>query len=191
MLIEELVKLLSLEEVNDEEELEIIRYGLQHLFYNIVGIGTIILFGGAFGMLVEAFIMTLSVFPLRKYAGGFHANSPRSCYMFSCAIVLLGFVIAKKSFLYISALIVLSICSVLIIFFFAPIDCKNRRLDNLEKIEYEIRTKQILCMESRFCRILCIFKLISLELLFLNLHFGICIGAKMCLWEGRNERKKS
>ena len=148
MFQEELVQLLSLAGVHEDEEIEIVRYGLQHLFYNVLGMGTILLSGSAFGMFIEAVVMALSIFPLRKYAGGFHADSPRRCYMLSSAIVLLGFVIAKTSFPYVSAYTALSICAAFIILIFAPVECKNKRLDDLEKVEYKRKTRQIMCVEA-------------------------------------------
>lgn len=132
----------------NEDEIEIVNYGIVHLIMNLVGVGTILIIGSVFEKSLEAFTMALAIFPLRKYAGGFHAESSRRCYLLSSGIVVLCFRVMNQICMKSSILIILSMCSILSILFLSPVECKNKRLDHLEKIEYKKRVFQVMSIEG-------------------------------------------
>lgn len=147
MFDQKLIELLEVIGVTDKEEIEIVKYGFQHLFLNLLGICSILIIGKIMGMLLEAFAMAVAIFPLRKYAGGMHAKSQQKCYLLSCALVTLGFFTAKWIGSYIFIVFTISVCAVLTILFLAPVDSSNKILDELEKKEYKQKVVQVVCVE--------------------------------------------
>ena len=57
------------------EELEVVEYGIDSLFDNLWGLAVTLMVGFVFRFFWGSFLLWLFVFPLRKYAGGFHAKT--------------------------------------------------------------------------------------------------------------------
>lgn len=76
-----------------EDETNIITYGLENLIGNIVGILVTLVMGAFFHHILDSFMVWLLAFPLRKYAGGFHAKTRGRCLITSITMILISFVI--------------------------------------------------------------------------------------------------
>lgn len=108
-----------------EEKEEIIRYGLDR----IKSICT---------MTFVTLLMLVCFIALRKYAGGYHADTQNRCYVISTAIIA----VALLAIRYMSdgsdneIFILLQSLNFILLYFLVPVDNKNHRLEYWEKEKY-------------------------------------------------------
>ena len=57
-----------------QDEVEIVEYGLENLGSSLLGMSVTLMIGYCFDFLLGSFMLWLLVFPLRKNAGGYHAE---------------------------------------------------------------------------------------------------------------------
>lgn len=148
-----LIDTLCEEEIIESNEIEIVQYGLEHLKMNFIGVFFLLCIGVIFNNIYAAVIVCISIFPLRKYAGGFHAKTKRRCHFISAITVVAAFVVADKTERTLKAII--SSISWLIIFLLAPVECKNKQLDSIEKKIYKKRMRKVLLLEGVFFAVSC------------------------------------
>ncbi len=130
------------------EDMEVVQYGLETFVENMFGLGTIVFIGGCFGHLLSSFILWLLIFPLRKFAGGFHAKTRINCTLLSISMLLFTFAIfiAKEWSVFTYSMIMLVMFG--IVYVMAPIDTPNKRLDWREYQVYRRQTRGILVVEG-------------------------------------------
>lgn len=129
------------------EEREIYRFGVRQSIVLLLNFFTILIIGLIYGMLVDIFVYIIAYIPLRSYAGGFHAKTHMRCYCFSVMILNAVLLIIKFSLLPASTYYILTAFSVLMVFFFAPVEDENKPLDNIEVVIYRRRSRIILLFE--------------------------------------------
>ena len=119
----------------NEEKAEIIRYGLEVLLIKI----TFFTAAMAISLLMHSFweciIFTALFSGIRSYAGGYHANTRKKCFVLSMLTFCSVFIILKliKTFpLILMIVAIFAAASSVVIFRFAPIDTENKRLDDEE-----------------------------------------------------------
>lgn len=130
-----------------KEDKEIYVYGFKSGFTLLLNLLTAFIVGFVFGMILQSIVFMISYIPLRSYAGGFHASTPWRCYgisLFIIAAVLswLKFV----PFLSIGCIVAIIIGSVLC-FVLAPVEDKNKPLDEKEQRVFKKRAYLILIIE--------------------------------------------
>lgn len=145
-MINRLLGYLIKEKIINEDEREIYLFGMEQWTAKVKHIVIIIIISILFGKAFEAVIFTLLYSILREYAGGFHADSEKLCFLttifiISELLVLLTFF--DKGTLDVM-FVVLIIISWIFIWHFGPVDNKNKPLDKIEKKHYSNRLKQIL-----------------------------------------------
>jgi accessory gene regulator B len=99
---------------------------------------------------VESIIFYVAYFILRVYAGGYHADSPLTCFFLSI-ILLIPFLLAIK-YQYMWnvpwVFFALLIGAIVILVLIAPVGTKNKMLDDLEKVVYRRRLFRNLAIAS-------------------------------------------
>lgn len=130
------------------EEKEIVQFGLENLGGNLLGFAMTLMTGFCFQRIGDALFLWLSLFPLRKNVGGFHASTKTRCFFTSAFMMILSFtiytVLTCTNILYgTSTLIAGSI-----IWMLAPVDNPSKKLDIVEYKIYRIRSRIILALES-------------------------------------------
>lgn len=134
-------------EIIAPEENEIIAFGLKQGLSMLVNIATTVLIGVLFGMWWQSIVFLLVYSPLRVFAGGVHAKTPLRCYIASIALVVLFLLAVQccpKDIYLLTAIFMASAGGV---FCLAPIEDKNKPLDELESKVYKKRTRIILFIE--------------------------------------------
>lgn len=126
---------MDIDNFSEEEEREIISYGLKQMKSTITMITVLLSIGIVFQVAFESVIFLICFIYLRKYAGGYHADTQERCYVFSTLIFVAACYIIRnvqedKGFL------VLQIINMLLLFRLVPVDNKNRRLEQWEKDKY-------------------------------------------------------
>lgn len=157
-----------------QEEIEIYKFGLECYILKILHYTTYCLVALICGRLYEFLIFIVSYIMLRKYAGGFHANTRAGCLLIS-NVALLGILIIGERIQNSVFLFLISILSVVVIILFAPVDNPNRILSSQEREKFK-----------RCTIFICLFELtlafIGYRLVYLKwIHFGIITGALMII----------
>lgn len=130
-----------------QDEVEIVEYGLENLGSSLLGMSVTLMIGYCFDFLLGSFMIWLLVFPLRKNAGGYHAETKARCLLFSSAILLLSILCFQQMKWSETVYILVTVFSFLIVFVMAPIGNDNKHLDQAECKVYRRRTRMILLLE--------------------------------------------
>ncbi len=130
------------------ENAEIVQYGLEalagNLFSGVITLGI----GYCFGSALSGIVLWILIFPLRKYAGGYHAKTRRSCFFISIGMLLLAFTLLYRVDWHLEIYFFVAIISGIYIFLNAPIGNASKVLDVVEQKVYRKRTRIILILES-------------------------------------------
>ncbi len=130
------------------EEVEIVEYGLENLGSSLIGMSITLIIGYCFDFLLGSFWLWLLIFPLRKNAGGFHAETKGRCLLFSSAMLLVSVVCFVQIKWPETCYILIAAFSFAAIFFMAPVGNDNKHLDQAECKVYRKRTKMLLLLEG-------------------------------------------
>ena len=131
-----------------DEEREIVRFGLESLGGNLLGIGLTLAVGICFKQIGEALILWLLLFPLRKNAGGYHAATKTRCLFVSAVILIITFMFFA---VFEHKMIFYGICAMIagcVIWVLAPVDNPSKKLDAVEYKVYRRRTRISLGIEG-------------------------------------------
>ncbi|UWO21786.1 accessory gene regulator ArgB-like protein [Blautia wexlerae] len=121
-----------------EEKEEIIRYGLDRIKSICTMTFVTLLMGCIFQVFFQSIIFLVCFIALRKYAGGYHADTQNRCYVISTAIIA----VALLAIRYMSdgsdneIFILLQNLNFILLYFLVPVDNKNHRLEYWEKEKY-------------------------------------------------------
>lgn len=155
-----------------KEDKEIYRYGIQQGMITLLNLGTTMIIGMVFGKLLESLLFMAAYIPLRSYAGGYHAKTAVRCYFFS--IVMISAVLWVMRYVTYSGLICgcLTAISGSMIWLLAPVEDRNKPLDDVEKGVYRKRARGIVLAESllSFLTIFCSWK-----------RLGMCMTLVLCV----------
>lgn len=147
-----------------EEDKEIYSYGFNQILFMILNFITILTVGILFNMLFETIIFMITYIPIRIYAGGYHARTQTKCYIFSLFMLISALYIIKLQLISnILTIILLSIISFIIILSLAPVEDRNKTLDQKEIKVYKKRTIKNLTIILVFLIILLLFNKIIIS----------------------------
>lgn len=135
------------DESMSEEERSILRYGLERIIENLTGCLILIFLGVCFGNAVQGFLLWIFLYPLRSYAGGYHAATRAGCLCISVCAVSAAFLFLYK--LQNQPLVHGSVCvvSVILLWMLAPVGSRNKPLDQQEILFYQKRVRCTLIAE--------------------------------------------
>lgn len=164
-----------------KEKEEIIRYGLDRIKSTCTMTLVTLLMGCVFQVIFQSIIFLVCFIVLRKYAGGYHADTQNRCYVISTVIIA----VALLAICYMSdgsdneIFILLQSLNFILLYFLVPVDNKNHRLEQWEKEKYGKKARvRIGCMY-----VLCIFlnftaiRNIAITVGVTNLTVGGCVIA--------------
>lgn len=141
-------------EVIDENDYEIYRYGLLSGTEMLICVVTCYLFAAQMGMFFKCTLLMCIFFSLRSYVGGFHLNSFKACYICSCLVIVFVLMGVKNVPMPKFYSLIASILEVTVIFFLKPVENKNRPVNDYEKKIFLNRIKVIslvILMLAIFC----------------------------------------
>ena len=170
---------MEIQTFSEEEKEEIIRYGLDKIKNSCMMSAVTLLMGYAFHVFLQSIVFLICFIALRKYAGGYHADTQKRCYVISVLIIAVALWATRYTsdnsvcFVFIQSLNFIILC------FLVPVDSKNRRLEQWEKERYGKKAKvQIFCMYM-LCLILYLDKKQSIAVAIgvANLTVGGCVCA--------------
>ncbi len=118
------------------EDVEIVEYGLENLGSSLLGMSVTLMIGFCFDFLFGSFLLWLLIFPLRKNAGGFHAETKGRCLLFSSTILLVSIICFVQIRWSEIGYILVAIFFFAVIFLMAPVENDNKYLDQVEYSVY-------------------------------------------------------
>ncbi len=133
------------DKVIQEEEKDIIQYGLHQGGMLFVNICTLMIVCTTIGCATQGFWFLVYFWPLRIYAGGYHADTEKKCYFLSTFSEIAIFLIAHFfDFTRGIEIILITLTLMVIIFLMTPQDTENRRLSDKEKTVYKKKVNKVL-----------------------------------------------
>jgi len=139
--------------VVEEKEKAVYEYGFSIVFYNLINLGTMLLLSWLMGCIWESAIYAVCYIILRKFAGGYHAKGPITCYLVSTAMFFISIFLATHiniDFCYILIIIVLALFGSRIV----PVDTENKSLSEKEKKVYRYIVIFVFSFEMLLCLVL-------------------------------------
>lgn len=135
-----------------EEDQDIYQYGMELLTSTFINLLLIITIGVIFDKLPQTILFLLEYCFVKRYAGGYHASTHARCILtFSVlyTVMLLGFRVFQVYRVTLS-IFVIGIISIISVLILAPVEDKNKPLEQEEIELYSFRSKQILLFEVVF-----------------------------------------
>ena len=154
-----IVKVLSKNNIIAKEESSLYIFGLKYLFGFLTNIATTIIVGIIMGMIWECILFSVAYIPLRQYAGGYHAQNSRICYILSTMLVIMSLIVIQYANLNLAIAHLASMLSCLIIFIKAPVESKSKPLNSKERKTFH----KIAC-------IIVVVETFASNILFLTMH---------------------
>lgn len=123
----------------NEEKIELYGFAIYIVISSLLHIGTLLVIGYLFGMVVESVIFYVSFIAIRKFAGGYHARTPLKCYFFSIVTIIIALFLLKIIKIFPIENVncffcILSVISLVIICVLSPLDNENKNIDCKDKI---------------------------------------------------------
>lgn len=135
-------------DIIENKDLEIYRYGFETLIYFLVNISVALFIGIIFDRLIHTMVFLSCYCTLRQFTGGYHAKNYTECTLTFAAIYLLTIFIdnnldiGKWKYL----IILIHIFSIVIIYKLAPQEHRNKPLSEKEKRHYKKIIMKIICV---------------------------------------------
>lgn len=156
-----------------KEDIELYEYGILNVIIAIAPVLMVLVIGFFMHGMVEGMIMLIPFLSIRKYSGGYHAPYMWVCTLTSCSLLMLCiYVILHSSWGY-AYWGVLGI-AMIILWNLSPIDSKNKRLTEKDKIKYRKITRILLLI---FLLIVVSFAVLSLTTEAKAVSMGIILTA--------------
>lgn len=128
-----------------EQDKEIYRFGFVLMLWIILNILTLLFIGACFNMIGESIVFVLCSLMIRSYSGGFHSDNPIVCYLISVLATILMLFVIKSGMWSIPFSFILVALSIGIILRYAPVEHKNKPLEEIEQKIYRKRLLGIVC----------------------------------------------
>lgn len=127
-----------------EQDKEIYRFGFVLMLRIILNVSTLLFIGACFDMIVETIVFVIYSLMIRSYSGGFHSDNPIICYLISVVTTVLMLFCIKFGVLNIRLNFMLIALSIGVILIYAPVEHKNKPLEEVERKIYKRNLIKIL-----------------------------------------------
>ncbi|SCH44981.1 MULTISPECIES: accessory gene regulator ArgB-like protein [unclassified Romboutsia] len=131
--------MLSKNDIIEDEDFEIYRYGFETLIYFIVNISVALFIGAIFDRFIHTIIFLTCYCSIRQFTGGYHARNYTECTLTFVVIYTITIFMANNINInkYKYLLILFMIFSMYIIYKIAPQEHRNKPLSKEEKEKYK------------------------------------------------------
>lgn len=146
----------------EEEDREIYEYGFTQGIVMLINFICTLLIGFCMGMVKEVLVFMLAYIPLRSFSGGFHAKTQARCFVYSNLLVVGILAISRYLTEVPLVYLILGLIGAIIIIILAPVEDKNKPLDENEVKVYGRKAKIILFADVMIAIALQLFELFSL-----------------------------
>lgn len=128
--------------IGDMAKYDLYEYAIYILLSSIFHFLSVIAFGLIFNLIFESIVFYSSFILIRKFAGGYHAKKPISCYLFSIIVtfIILGLMkclLCNTEYLNLYVVIFIAVICMIFIWALSPMDTENNPLNAREKKIYK------------------------------------------------------
>ena len=188
-----IVKKLIKQGVIDISEYEVYCYGVTQIITNVVNTAVIMFVALCLKQVIFTCIFLIAFTSIRQYAGGFHAKTPMRCFCTTMVFSLGAILAAKYYSIWQQYLTIIWGLSGGIICYFAPVQNRNKPLDDIEKKTYRKKTWRIWMLQSSILFICIMYRMhecyVGIVIAQICSAVAICIEMKMYVWRKENEKK--
>ncbi len=182
----ELLARLAVKIVNDlvhsgvikEEDAEIYIYGINQILTSVLNVSSALIIGLIFGVFPEIAVFMAAYIPLRSFAGGYHAKTPLSCYVFSVIMLIVVSIGLKYLHLADWVYYAVLVAATLVVLVLSPVEDRNKPLDEIEQKVYKRRTILIAAVELTLAMLL---KLLMFDDLFIATAYSFVVLSLMLI----------
>lgn len=140
---QKIVKMLLQYNVITEDDYEVYIFGVYQNIVLIINLLTSFTIFALAGLIVEGILFSVFYSLLRSYAGGYHSQSLLVCYVLSVLVtVVIAYIVNNINISYL--LLIIYLISMILIWRLAPVDTRNKRLDEIEKTIYMKKVRYII-----------------------------------------------
>lgn len=157
------------------EETEVVEYGLESIGSSLLGLLVTLTIGACFDFAWGSLLLWILIFPLRKNAGGFHAETKVRCLLFSAGALIISIICLQQIKWTETGYILVTVISAAVIWIMAPVENGNKRLDSVECRVYRQRTRKILLLEMLLFVLSLIFGWEDLMIVITMAFFIVCV----------------
>lgn len=167
--------------VIDKEDKELYSFAAYSAVLFVSPVFIALAFGICLNKIPQCLMIIMPLMLIRKFSGGYHAKSLRTCLI--CSILLFYLCIFLTNYIASSIwLIIVTILATISLSYFSPIENNNRKLEAGEKKEY----KKVTTVMSFICLVMSIvLKLLHMDSYHVCMSLGILLTAGLqipCIW---------
>ena len=161
-----------------EEDAEIYIYGINQILTSVLNVSSALIIGLIFGVFPEIAVFMAAYIPLRSFAGGYHAKTPLSCYVFSVIMLIVVSIGLKYLHLADWVYYAVLVAATLVVLVLSPVEDRNKPLAEIEQKVYKRRTILIAAVELTLAMLL---KLLMLDDLFIATAYSFVVLSLMLI----------
>lgn len=127
-------------DVITEEEREVCAYGVELIVAGIISVILVLIIGLITGNIWYAIVYNIMMIVIRRYTGGYHADTHLGCNICYCGVFLISLIILRIQLLVKGDVLtwIIAAAGYLIIVLNAPLEHHNKRLTFEQKHKYMI-----------------------------------------------------
>lgn len=127
-------------DVITEEEKEVCAYGMELIISGIISVVLVLIIGLITGNIWYAIVYNIMMIVIRRYTGGYHADTHLGCNICYCGVFLISLIILRIQLLVKGDVLtwIIAAAGYLIIVLNAPLEHHNKRLTFEQKHKYMI-----------------------------------------------------
>ena len=161
-----------------EEDAEIYIYGINQILTSVLNVSSALIIGLIFGVFPEIAVFMAAYIPLRSFAGGYHAKTPLSCYVFSVIMLIVVSIGLKYLHLADWVYYAVFVAATLVVLVLSPVEDRNKPLAEIEQKVYKRRTILIAAVELTLAMLL---KLLMFDDLFIATAYSFVVLSLMLI----------
>ena len=138
----------------DPELCDVYRYGIEIAISTIIGFVLIGILGVVFSCPLKSLIFLLVFVPVRNYCGGYHANTYFLCNIVISAVFIIVVLLSKYIIINYYFIIPLALFGLLVMCLFAPVENKNKPIDDKQKSKCKIVSIVLFALSIFVCTII-------------------------------------
>ncbi len=146
--VEYITKCLFENEMIEESQIELYKYGLERFLYKMVSYLTLLLLALHMKLFIQSAVFLIFFILLRERTGGYHASTKLRCFIGTIGIYILPMKLVIPILIENNIIAwILLILSTLLIYIWAPVNHPNLQFDEGEVMMYRDKARKILAVE--------------------------------------------
>lgn len=133
---QKILKILIRNNAVRKEQESLVLFGIEQGLHLLINVFIMIMTGFLLGRLWQSIIMLISFMSVRRYAGGYHADTRMQCAVMSWIVFFITITVQKYVFINFMAEVTILAVTLLILYCFCPVQNHNKLLADREIKKY-------------------------------------------------------